>query len=184
MEIILSLFIGIGLSAACGFRVFTPLLITSLAAMSGYIHLGSNFMWLATMPALIALSIATLIEVLAYFIPFVDNLLDHAAGPAAMIAGTILTASFGQDLDPFLKWTLAAVAGGGSAALVHSATSLTRLASSAATLGTGNSVVAIAELIGAVVTSLLSIFVPVVAVFLVLVLSFIAIRKFRKLRPT
>lgn len=173
---------GIGLSAACGFRVFTPLLITSLAAMSGYINLGADFMWLSTMPALIALSIATSIEVLAYFIPFIDNLLDHAAGPAAMIAGTILTASFGQDLDPFLKWTLAAVAGGGSAALVHSATSLTRLASSATTFGAGNFVVAIVELIGAVITSLLSIFAPILAVILILALSLIAVMKFRKLK--
>lgn len=180
MEIILSLFIGIGLSAACGFRVFVPLLIASLATISGHLHVGTNFEWIATTPALIALSVATMLEVLAYFIPFVDNILDHATAPASVIAGTLLTASMGYELDPFLKWTLAVVAGGGSAALVHTATSLTRLASSATTIGTGNSLVAIAELFGAIVTSILSIFVPFLAVFVILIISFILIRKFRK----
>ncbi|MFN8578695.1 MAG: DUF4126 domain-containing protein [Candidatus Sericytochromatia bacterium] len=180
MEIILSLFIGIGLSAACGFRVFVPLLIASLATMTGHLHVGSSFEWLGTIPALTALSVATALEVLAYFIPFVDNLLDHATGPASVIAGTLLTASMGYELDPFLKWSFAIVAGGGSAAVVHTATSLTRLASSATTVGTGNSILAIAELVGAIVTSVLSIFVPFLAVFAILIISFILIKRFRK----
>lgn len=150
--------------------------------MTGHIHLGDNFQWLASTAALTTFGIATFIEVLAYFIPFVDNLLDHIAAPAAVIAGTVITASLGYQLDPFMKWTLAVIAGGGSAAVVHTATSLTRLASSATTVGTGNFLVALLELAGAIVTSVLSIFAPFLAVFVILILSIFAISKFRKKR--
>ena len=39
----LSLLLGIGLSAACGFRVFVPLLIMSLASQNGPLALAPGF---------------------------------------------------------------------------------------------------------------------------------------------
>lgn len=180
MELILSLFIGIGLSAACGFRVFVPLLITSLAASSGHVNLGSNFHWLATNTAIVTFSIATFLEVLAYFIPFVDNILDHIAAPAAVIAGTVITASMGYQLDPYMKWTLAVIAGGGSAAIVHSATTLTRLASTTTTFGTGNFIIATLEIIAAVVTSITAIFMPSLVIILILIFAYILFKRYNK----
>src|SRR5215471_8006470 len=116
---ILSICLGIGLSAACGFRVFVPLLVMNLASMSGHLTLAAGFAWIGSYPALIAFSVATVLEIAGYYIPWVDHLLDTIATPSAIIAGTIVTASVVTGMSPFLKWTLAVIAGGGAAALVQ-----------------------------------------------------------------
>ncbi|MGH7972059.1 MAG: DUF4126 domain-containing protein, partial [Limisphaerales bacterium] len=119
METLLSICVGIGLSAACGFRVFVPLLVMNIAALSGHLHLAHGFEWIASYPALVALSVATCLEVAAYYSPWLGHFLDTIATPAAMIAGTLVTASMVGDMSPFLRWTLAAIAGGGAAGAVQ-----------------------------------------------------------------
>jgi len=173
---ILSILVGVGLSAACGFRVFVPLLVMNLAALSGHLHLAQGFQWLASYPATIAFSVATCLEIAGYYIPWVDHLLDTMATPAAVVAGTIVTASMVSDMSPFLKWTLAVIAGGGAAGLVQGTTVITRGASTAATGGLGNPVVATLELAGALFTSLMAILAPVAVVALVLVVLAILAR--------
>ena len=177
MEILLSLCIGIGLSAACGFRVFVPLLIVSMASLSGHLSLAAGFQWLGTYPALVAFALATALEIAAYYIPWVDNLLDTVATPAAVIAGTIVTASLVTDISPFLKWTLAVIVGGGAAGLIQSATVVTRSASSVGTGGLANPILATIELGGSILTSIMAIAVPVLTVLLVGVIVFFAARK-------
>jgi len=110
--------------------------------------------------------------VLAYYIPGVDHILDIIATPAAVIAGTITTASMSMDMSPFLKWTLALIAGGGIAGLVQGSTVALRTKSSMTTAGTGNVIVATLELIGAVVIAVMAILLPVVC--LVIIVLFIA----------
>lgn len=163
-ETILSLCLGVGLSAACGFRVFVPLLIASLAAHAGHLKLSAGFDWLGSDAAVIALGIATVLEIGAYYIPWLDNALDTVATPAAVIAGTLITASVATDMSPMLKWTLAVIAGGGSAALVQTGTVLVRAASTATTGGLANPLIATAELGGSVGMTLLAIAVPLAAV--------------------
>ena len=107
--------IGIGLSAACGFRVFAPLLVASVAGMTGHLPLSPGFQWLASSQAVIVLSIATLFEVLGYFIPWVDHALDAIATPLSVLAGVLAAASVIPDMNPVLKWSLIVIAGGGSA---------------------------------------------------------------------
>src|SRR5438093_7593559 len=133
METLLSLCVGLGMSAACGFRVFVPPLILSIASLSGHLQLSPEFAWIGTYPALVAFATATALEVTGYYVPWVDNLLDTIATPAAIVAGTIVTASMVTDMSPFLKWTLAVVAGGGLAGLVQGTTVATRAASAAGT---------------------------------------------------
>jgi len=184
METILSICVGIGLSAACGFRVFVPLLAMSLAALSGHLTLGPGFEWIGSYPALIAFSVATCVEIGAYYVPWLDHLLDTIATPAAVIAGTVITASVVTDMSPFLKWTLAVIAGGGAAGLVQGTTVTARGASALTTAGLANPLVATIELGGAIVTSLLAIVAPVVAVLLIMGLVIVLGRKVvRKLRP-
>jgi hypothetical protein len=166
-ETILAICIAIGLSAACGFRVFVPLLVMSVAAHTGHIQVGPNFQWLATTPALLTFGLATLIEIIAYYIPWLDHLLDTVAAPAAVIAGMVITASLVTDVSPFLRWTLAVIAGGGSAGIVQGTTMLARGLSLAGTGGLANPVVSTAELGGALVTSILAIVLPVLAVLLI-----------------
>jgi hypothetical protein len=161
MEPILGFAMGIGLSAACGFRIFVPLLIISVAARTGHVALAHSFAWMASDLALITLLTATVLEIAAYYLPWVDNLLDSVTTPGAVVAGTIAAGSMFTDMDPFLKWTLAVIAGGGIAGLVQAGTVFLRGASTLATGGTANHAVATAEAGGATAASLLALFLPI-----------------------
>lgn len=167
MEIFLSICIGIGLSAACGFRVFVPLLCLSIAAHFNIanIHLSPAFAWIGSVPAMIVFAVATGAEIAAYYIPWVDNLLDTIAVPLAAIAGIIVTASLVTDIDPMWKWTLAAIAGG-MATTTQLATTKARVTSSATTGGLANPVLATVENLSATFLSIISVFFPILALIL------------------
>ena len=170
-EIALSVMVGVGLSAACGFRVFIPPLVLSVAGKAGHVTFGQEFAWMDSNVALVAFGLAALLEVGAYYIPWLDNALDTVAAPAAVVAGTLTSASvFGQDMSPWLKWSLAAIAGGGAAGAVQLTTTVTRGASSAMTGGSANWLVSTGEGIGAVITAILAIVVPVLVVIGILML--------------
>ena len=115
-DLAVSVALGLGLAAATGFRVFLPMLVASVAAYSGHLSLGDSFGWLGTPSALTMLGVAAVAEILAYYIPGVDNLLDTLATPAAFVAGTIVSAAVMTDLPPMVKWTTAVIAGGDPAA--------------------------------------------------------------------
>jgi hypothetical protein len=184
METVLSLFVGLGLSAACGFRVFVPLLVVSIAAHSGHLTLATGFDWLGSDAALIAFGFATVLEIAGYYIPWLDHALDTLATPAAIVAGTIVTASMVADVSPFLRWTLAAIAGGGLAGAVQISTVVARGISTATTGGIANPIVATVELGGSVITSLLALLAPVVAVvFVAGLVGFGAVRLTRRADP-
>ena len=171
METLLSLCLGVGLAAACGFRIFAPLLVMSIAANTGHLALAGGFDWIGTRAALIAFAAATVLEVLAYYVPWLDNLLDTAAVPIAVVAGVVVTASVVTDVSPLLRWTLAAVAGGGAAGATQSISTLVRSVSSFTTGGIGNPVVATAEAGGSLALSAMSLLAPVIAVISLLVLG-------------
>lgn len=177
MELILSLCIAVGLSAACGFRIFVPLLFMSIAERTGHLTLIPSFEWIGSDAALITFGAATCLEVAAYYVPWLDNFLDTIATPAAIVAGTMVTASMVGGTSPFLKWTLAVIAGGGAAGLVQGATVLVRGASTAGTGGIANPVVSTVELAGSAAGSFLAIMVPFVAIGLFLaILAFVGIK--------
>jgi len=178
-DLALSIVLGIALAAATGFRVFLPLLVVSGAAYSGYLQLDSNVAWLGTPSALIMLSIAALAEVLAYYVPVIDNLLDTLATPAALVAGTIVSAAVMTDVPPLVKWTAAVIAGGGIAGLTQGLTGVLRTHSTVLTGGLGNPVVATAELGGALLISFLALVAPVAAIALVILFLLVAIRLLR-----
>src|SRR5580704_13824470 len=125
-DLALSIALGVALAAATGFRVFLPMLIASGAAYTGHLHLDDGFAWLGSPSALIMLSVAALVEVLAYYIPVIDNLLDVVSAPAAFIAGTVLSAAVMTDMPPMVKWTAAVIAGGGVAGLTRGLTGVLR----------------------------------------------------------
>jgi len=175
-ELAIPVALGVGLAAATGFRVFLPMLIVSAAAYTGHLPLGESFAWLGTPPALIMLGVAALAEILAYYIPGVDNLLDTLATPAAFVAGTLVSAAVITDLPPMLKWTTAIIAGGGVAGLTQSVTALLRAKSTVFTAGIGNPVIATAELGGSLLVSLLALAAPLIALLVVAVFLWLAIR--------
>jgi hypothetical protein len=163
LDLVTAVLIGIGLSAACGFRVFVPLLGASIAAHAGYLPLSSEFSWLGSTPALLALSLATVVEIGAYSVPMIDHLLDAVTTPAAVIAGTFLMASVLGEASPFLRWSLAVIAGGGAAGLVQAGSVMARGSMAVMTGGLGNLVIALLEFAGAVVMTLIALLAPLVA---------------------
>lgn len=178
---ILSVLTGIGLAAACGFRVFVPLLALGLAGRAHVVPLNDSFAVLATLPTLIALGTAAVLEVVAYYVPWLDNALDVAAAPAAVIAGVLASAASITSLPPVLLWGIAIIGGGGAAGLLHGATSLLRLKSTAVTGGLANPVISTGELFGALVTSAVALLVPLAcALLLVLVLVWMLRQRFQK----
>ncbi|MBS0366493.1 MAG: DUF4126 domain-containing protein [Proteobacteria bacterium] len=180
-DLALSVALGIGLASAVGFRVFLPLLVVSMAGFFGHLHLSSGFAWLATAPAMIMLSVAAVVEIAAYYIPGVDNLLDTIATPAALIAGTLVSAAVMTDLPPAVKWTTAIIAGGGAAGITQGLTSLLRAKSTLLTAGLGNHVVATGELGGSLGVSLLALVFPLAAVAVAVLFAWFALRLVRRL---
>lgn len=130
MEIFLSLCLGIGLAACSGFRVFVPLLLSSIAIHFGWVSVAAGFEWMGTWVAISVLATATVLEIGGYYIPWVDNLLDTIAAPVAVAAGTLLTTSFIEIDNPVLQWGLGLITGGSTAGFIQVGTSLVRLASS------------------------------------------------------
>ena len=176
--LLFSLLTGIGLSAACGFRIFVPFLVMNVAHQAGYLSLSDGWEWIGSTPALIAFITATLFEVGAYYIPVVDNFLDAAAAPAAVVAGTLATASQVGDMHPFLGWSVAVVAGGGAAGVIQGLTTITRQFSTLATAGFGNPIFSTVEAGGSIFMTILAIFVPFLAAFGFLALAYLALSRF------
>ncbi|MDZ4815871.1 MAG: DUF4126 domain-containing protein [Verrucomicrobiota bacterium] len=173
-ETVLAAVLGIALSATCGLRIFVPFLVVNLASRLGIVSLSDGMAWMGTTTALVLFSVATVIEVVAYYFPVVDNALDVLTTPTSTIAGTLIAASFIQ-MDPWMKWSLALIAGGGMATVTQLATAKVRLASTAATGGFGNFIIATIELLGSVIIGIISVAFPVlglVLVFLLIVVLF------------
>ncbi len=182
MEMILSVCMGLGLSAACGFRVFVPMLVLSLAGQSGHVHLSEGFLWLATPTATITLAVATVLEIGAYYVPWLDHVLDVVSAPAAVLAGILATGAMIQDASPLFTWTMAAIAGGGSAAVIHVGTGLVRSASLLTTGGLGNPIVSTAEWFFAGLTALLALLLPFLALAMVVAMFYLCYRLYCKAR--
>ena len=176
---LLSILIGLGLSASCGFRIFVPPFIISMAALSGHLELSESFAWMSTLPAVTALGAAVALEIGAYYLPVLDHFLDTVAAPAAVVAGTIVSASIFTELSPMMSWSLALIAGGGIAGAVHVAMAFIRGGSTMLTAGLGNPLVATAELGGAVGTSILSLVMPGLALVVVLTVAGVGVRQWR-----
>jgi hypothetical protein len=182
MEELLGVLIGIGLSATCGFRIFVPLLGMGIAYRAGALNFASGFDWIGSWPAMVAFGIAMVLEIAAYYIPWLDNMLDTIATPAAVVAGTIATASMVSDVSPFIRWTLAIIAGGGVAGLIQGSSVAVRGVSAASTGGIGNPVVSTGELIASILGTIISILLPYLAIVLVAVLLSLIMRRISRPR--
>ena len=183
-DIVVSVALGVGLAAAVGFRVFLPFLVMGGAAYTGHLTLSDGLQWLATPTALAMLSVAAIAEILAYYMPGVDNLLDAIATPTALVAGTIAAAAVMTDLPPIVKWTTAVIAGGGAAGVTQSVTSLLRAKSTVFTGGLGNAAVSTSEAGGALLVSLLALLAPLAALALVVAFCWVGIRFMRRVFRT
>ena len=184
--IVIAAFMGISLAAASGFRVFLPPFLMSLAVKVSLIDIdlvGSQFELFTSTPAIIILGIATVAEFAAYYTPWIDNILDTIATPAAVLAGIGVTAISLEGSEPIVQWAIAVIAGGGMSATIQTATVATRGISSTFTLGVANPVVATSENIASVALTIIAILFPILAiVFAVLLASLLISRRINKNR--
>lgn len=184
IETLISIFLGIGLAASVGFRVFVPLFALSLAAYFDVWELNDSWQWIGSLTAVITLGVATLVEISAYYIPYIDNLLDTIAIPLATLAGTAVMVSTIADLSPVFTWALAIIAGGGTATAIKSSTGTTRLASTVSTAGFGNPIITTVETASSIVMAVISVFLPVIGFFLVLLILYLVFKLYKKFKPS
>lgn len=179
LETVLSIILGIALASAVGFRIFIPFFVLSLASHYQVINLNDNWLWISSSAAMITFGIATIAEILTYLIPWIDNILDTIAVPLAAIAGTAIMLSTVANFDPLITWTLAIIAGGGTATAIKSSTSSTRLASSVATAGFANPVISVFESGFSILLSLLAVFIPILAIVLVFFIFWMILKLYK-----
>lgn len=183
METLFYLALGVSLSAACGFRVFVPMLGYGLAVRAGQFTPMFGWDWIGSNAALAVCALATMVEIAAYLIPILDHALDLAAVPLATVAGTMITGSLlSGEMSPVMCWSLALIAGGTVAGGTATAAGVTRAAVTATTGGIGNPVFSLAESAAAVFGSALALFAPFLAVLLFALSIFGVLRLARKLR--
>lgn len=180
---------GLGLAAASGFRVFLPPFLLSIAVRADAVDVNlmdTPFEYFDSNVAVILLGVATVAEFAGYYVPWVDNLLDSIASPAAVVAGSGMTALVLEgNTDPVIQWSLAIIAGGGVTAAVQGATVITRGVSTAVTAGIGNPVVSTGENVASLILSILAIVLaPLAAVLVVILLAMIVKRFANKAKPS
>ena len=181
LEIILSLSLGLGLAAACGFRIFIPPLMMGLGSRFDLYELEGSFIWVGEDWAIAVFAIATLLEIGGYYVPWIDNLLDTVATPAAVIGGIFVTsASLEGDVDPSIQWILATIAGGSTAGVIQLGTVATRAVSTGMTGGLGNPIVSTLEALASIICILLSFFLAIIIPFVLIFLIWKAIEYITK----
>lgn len=182
LQTLLALSVGVSLAAACGFRVFVPLLTLALGVRYLGLQIDDSLSWVSSDAAIICLGVASIVEILAYYIPVIDNLLDTITGPAALVAGTLVTAGVLGDLPDWMQWGTGIIAGAGAAGAVQLSTSAVRVTGTTTTAGISNPIISTIENILATIGSVLAVFMPLLAVIgavLMIFLTFIFLRRVR-----
>ena len=172
VQILLTLSLGLGLAEACGFRVFIPPLMMGVGSRLDLYKLEGSFVWVDDTWAIAIFAVATLLEIGGYFIPWIDNLLDTVATPAAILGGIFVTsASLEGELDPSAQWTLSVIAGGSVSGVIQLGTVATRAISTGTTGGLANPIISLLEAVASILCILISLFlvaiIPIVIIFLI-----------------
>ncbi|MBL4699961.1 MAG: DUF4126 domain-containing protein [Phycisphaeraceae bacterium] len=182
MDLIYASLMAVGLSAACGFRVFVPMFVISIAANGGHMQLGESFDWMGSDFAMIVFGLATAMEIGAYYVPWIDNMLDTIASPAAVAAGAIAATSCISGQSELTGWIATAITGGGIAGGVQALTVATRMTSLATTGGVGNPVVSTVEAVTSTVMSVIAVVLPLIVILFVLGFGYMIHRIVRRRR--
>jgi hypothetical protein len=179
---VLPALLGLGLAASAGLKTFVPLLVMAVAARFHLfgVHLAGPFAWLESTGALVGLSIATIAELAADKIPFVDHALSLAGTVVRPAAGAFVAAAAFSHLDPSAAAIAGLIIGAPTALAVHSAQATTRVASTATTGGLANPVVSIAEDAAAFGGAILALAVPILVPVVLLVAALVAWRVLRR----
>lgn len=182
MSTALSVATGIALAAAAGFRAFVPLLAAGLAIHFDYVEAAPGFAWLGEPLVLIALAIATVTEIAAYYIPGLDHVLDVIGSPVAVAAGIVVAAGVMTGLPDWLRWFAAIGVGGAVTTTGHALTAIARAKTGALSGGLGNPLFATGELAGSLLLATFALLLPVFAVIAVIAAAAVVIGRRRRRR--
>lgn len=181
---ILAALMGLSLASASGFRVFLPPFLLSIAVRTDtLVNLDlsdTSFAIFDSNAAVLVLGIACLAEFAAYYIPWLDNLLDTIATPAAVLSGVGMSSMVLVGTDPIMQWSFAIIAGGGSAGIIQLTTVAIRGLSSTLTLGFGNSFVASGENIASIVLTIAALLAPLIAAIFAIIIILLLVRQVTK----
>jgi hypothetical protein len=181
IQLAIALCAGFSLSAACGFRIFVPLLAMALSARFAGLSIDSSFAWVTGDAAILTLSVATIAEILAYYIPLFDNLLDSIAVPGAILAGGIVSFGLLGDMPEWLQWSVSIIGGSGAAGSVQMGTTTARTLSSAGTAGAANPIISTLENILSIIGTIMAVFLPILAAIGALVFIIVSLFFMRRI---
>ena len=179
LQVLIAASTGLGLAAASGFRVFLPPFLMAVWVRVGFLDVnieGTEFEAFSSDVSILLLGVASLSEILAYKIPWMDNMLDSLATPMAGLAGVSVVAVSLEGADPSVQWALAIIAGGGTSLSIQSATVAGRGLSSMFTLGLANPFFSLIEDIASVLLIFIALLAPLVALCASMILIFAILR--------
>ena len=179
LQVLIAASTGLGLAAASGFRVFLPPFLMAVWVRIGFLDVnieGTEFESFSSDVSILLLGVASLSEILAYKIPWMDNMLDSLATPMAGLAGVSVVAVSLEGADPSVQWALAIIAGGGTSLSIQSATVAGRGLSSMFTLGLANPFFSLIEDIASVLLIFIALLAPLVALCASMILIFAILR--------
>ena len=180
LQVLIAASTGLGLAAASGFRVFLPPFLMAVWVRFGFLDVnieGTEFEAFSSDVSILLLGVASLSEILAYKIPWMDNMLDSLATPMAGLAGVSVVAVSLEGADPSVQWALAIIAGGGTSLSIQSATVAGRGLSSMFTLGLANPFFSLIEDIASILLIFIALLAPLVALCASTILIFAILRR-------
>ena len=180
LQVLIAASTGLGLAAASGFRVFLPPFLMAVWLRLGFLDVnieGSEFEAFSSDVSILLLGVASLSEIMAYKISWMDNMLDSLATPMAGLAGIYVVAVSLEGADPSVQWALAIIAGGGASLSIQSATVAGRGLSSMFTLGLANPFFSLIEDIASVLLIFIALLAPLAALFASLILIIVIFRR-------
>ncbi|MBC6980452.1 DUF4126 domain-containing protein [Caulobacter sp. 17J80-11] len=179
---ILPALVGLGLAAACGLKTFLPLLMLAAAARFQLfgVALNDSFAWLASTPALVALALATALELAADKIPVLDHALSAVGTVARPAAGVLAAGSLFAHLDPATAALAGVIVGAPTAFAFNAAQGTARVASTATTGGLANPLFSLVDDALSFLTAAVAIVLPLLVLPLLGVMLWLAWRVWRR----
>lgn len=157
---LLALPAAFGLAGASGLNASLPLLIVSLLARAGLVHLAPPFDALQSDVAFYGILLLAVVEFAADKVPALDSVGHFVMAPLAAASGAIVFASQTgaiQQVDPGLTVVLSLLAGAGTAGAVHLTRAVARPVANVVLMGP---VVSLFEDAGSAVLSLTALLAP------------------------
>jgi hypothetical protein len=166
---------GVVIAATTGLRAFLPLFALGVAGRLGWWPVEQHLRWLQSTPALVALGIATVLEIAGDKIPVVDHVLDAVGTVVRPVAGVIGSFVLLQQW-PAPWGQIAALVLGGLTLGVHGIKAKTRLGSSITTMGTANAGLSTIEDGLALIGTLFALLLPIIGLAIAMVAVWLLVR--------